>query len=156
MLGNGAATKRAIPGLSVPAHPVARDDDEDDIPSPGAAGAEQLSARDPDRYELARIQKTEEEARKLRRQNAEAEGTVVLASEVQLQTARLIGQEIAEFENVLREAARRVADEMGVDFKAVRQILVAAWRAHRARRAEHLDDAAGVAEMTPLELAGDI
>ncbi|PKP67930.1 MAG: hypothetical protein CVT83_07585, partial [Alphaproteobacteria bacterium HGW-Alphaproteobacteria-5] len=112
MLGNGAETKRALATLQ---------ERGQDTPAPAPKSRQidggELVEKDPDRYELARTQKTEEEARKLRRLNAEAEGTFLLASEVERQIARQMAQEIAEFETVLRDGARRVADKLGVDFK---------------------------------------
>lgn len=151
MLGNGAATRKAIAALPV-------DDDEDEAPvSPAAprdGGA--LGSGDPSRYELAKIQKAEEEARRLRRQNAEAEGRYVLTSEVELQVARLIGQEIAEFEAVLRDGARRVADKFGVDFKVVRQLLVEEWRNHRAGRSLQLAEEGEAVVISEAERERDI
>jgi len=104
MLGNGRATKRALSALAgddAPDATMSRDE------APAVRRGETLDDRDPDRYELARIQKIEEEARRLRRANAEAEGTMVLASAVHRQVARQIAQEVAEFESVLRDAARQ-------------------------------------------------
>ncbi len=146
MLGNGAETKRALAALPI-------EDEEDDPPVASAPqktrdGAE-LPTTDPTRYEMARIQKAEEETRRLRRQNGEAEGKYVLASEVERQVARLMAQEIAEFEAVLRDGARRVADMLGQDFKIIRKIMVDEWRTHRAGRADQL--VAQVSEMALTE-----
>ena len=81
---------------------------------------------------------------------------MVLAAEVHRQTSKRIGREVAEFESMLRTAARRIADEMGVDFKKVRQLLLAEWRAHRSKRASdilaHVEDI----EMTEVEIKEDI
>lgn len=165
MLGNGASTKRALKALEIaPIEAVAPDldDDEDDQPAPSRSRSSQsresapLEGKDPDRYELARTQKAEEEARRLRRMNAEAEGTYVLASEVERQVARLLAQEVAEVEAVLRDGSRRVADLLGVDFKAVRQAMMNQWREHRAKRTEALQVQAEVADASADELAGDI
>ena len=152
MLGNGASTKERLRSIltdvpEVPAPKVA-------APAPRESG--ELPMTDSARYDMARTQKAEEEARRLRRQNQEAEGHYVLASEAAHQTARLIAQEIAEVEAVLRDGARHVADRLGVDFKAVRQILVEAWRGHRAKRSEQLDAQAVDAGMTEAEVEGDI
>lgn len=111
---------------------------------------------DPSRYELARAEKVEQEARRLRRENLREEGTYVLASEVTRQIERQMTQEIAEFETVLRDGARRVADRLGVDFKETRALLVQVWRDHRAARADTLEAAAAEAEMTADETAADI
>lgn len=152
MMGNGAGTKRALAEL------------RDGIEAPKAAPATPtrpmrdgpIETTDPDRYELARIQKAEEEARRLRRQNAEAEGMYVLASEVERQVGRVVAQEIAQFEQVLRQGARAVADRMGVDFKTARQILIDTWRAHRSERAGVLIEAAKAEDLTEVEKAEDI
>jgi hypothetical protein len=161
MMGNGAATKGALrqitplPGLGP---------DLDDDPSEAAPTARlkapvpdsELPQRDPDRYELARTQKAEEEARRLRRQNAEAEGTMVLVSAAAQQTTRLISREIQAMEAVLQAGARAIADRLGVDYREARTILVATWRAHRAKRADELGVEAGAAVLTPNETAEDI
>lgn len=151
MLGNGAATKRAIAAIQSGAKP-----DAGDASTEHGAGATVLPASDAGRYELARAQKAEEETRRLRRQNALEEGTYVLASEVELVTARLLAQEVAGFETALREGARAIADRLGVDFKAARQILIDVWRAHRAGRDEALTQHAAEADLSPAEKAGDI
>ncbi|MBP1806471.1 hypothetical protein [Rubellimicrobium aerolatum] len=154
MMGNGAGTRQALAvqremGEQAPPRMLP-------LPPPTGGGATELPAGDGDRYELARTLKAEEEARRLRRQNLEAEGTFVLAAEAARQTQRLIAQEVAEFETVLREASRRVADELGVDYKSVRQILVATWRGHRAHRSEALVQAADAADLTPAEGEADV
>lgn len=162
MLGNGAQTRQALRGLQIeqPRPPI-EDDDEDDAPprrpaSPPQRESGELGARDPDRYELARTQKAEEEARRLRRMNAEAEGTFVLASAVERQVAQLMAQELAEVETVMRDAARRIADKLGVEFKAARQILMDQWREHRAKRTEALTVQAAQARLAPDEAEQDI
>ncbi len=115
-----------------------------------------IPADDPSVYEMARTQKAIEEARKLKRGNAEAEGLYVLASEVGRQVSKQIGQEVAEFETVMRDGARKVADQLGVDFKVVRKILVDQWRIHRKVRVKKLDAAAATAEMTDGERSENI
>lgn len=141
MMGNGRGTKKRI--------------------ADGAAGTSErkrdgvLAPQDPDRYEMARTQKAEEEARTLRRRNQEAEGTLVLAQRAEQVTARLVAQEIAEFEGVLSRGARAIADKMGVDFKAARQILIDLWREHRHGRATHHAQAADQAKLTDDETAAD-
>lgn len=157
MLGNGAETRKAI--ATIQTAPIAVEDDEDapQLLTPRAPReGGPLDGRDPDRYELARTQKAEEEARRLRRMNAEAEGTYVLAAEVERQVARMLAQEIAEFEGVLRDGARRQADKLGVDFKAARQILMDQWRQHRATRTTALESQAVGAGASDEEVAGDI
>ncbi|WP_233252530.1 hypothetical protein [Maritimibacter sp. 55A14] len=149
MMGNGATTQKALQGLdgSEAAKPAGKK-------HPG--GATRLADDDGDGYQLARTLKAQEEARRLRRQNAEAEGRFVLASEVSLQVQKMIGQEVAEFETLLREAARRLADDHALDFKTVRKTLIDMWRAHRAGRAGKLGAVAKTAEMTAKEKDADI
>jgi hypothetical protein len=155
MMGNGAGTRAALKeiqagGAAQPPAPVARRS------QPTTSGATELGDNDPERYKLARTEKAEEEARRLRRQNAEAEGRFVLASEVNHTVARMIGQEIAEVETVLRDGARKIADDMGVDFKTARQILVNTWREHRGKRSNQLDLQAKAAELTETEALENI
>lgn len=154
MMGNGAGTRRALAEI--------RDDEGGDEAAPPAStktgkprdGAE-LPQGDAGRYELARAQKAEEEARRLRRQNLQDEGRYVLAEEAERQVARVLAQEIAEFEAVLRAGARAIADRLGVDFKTARQILIETWRGHRSERAAQLAQDAGAGQMTSAELAAD-
>lgn len=156
MLGNGASTRKAIAALQM------RDDpDDDDIPvtklvHSAGAGATALEPNDNDRYILSRALKMEQEARRLQRNNAVEEGTLVLAGEAARQTARLVAQEVSEFENALREGARLVADKMGVDYKTVRQHLLTVWREHRAKRSTVMLDAADSAQLTDAEREADI
>lgn len=155
MMGNGAQTRaniRNLQGLSdagtevAPVRPQMADRNQDGV----------LPLTDADRYELARIQKAEEEARRLRRQNAAEEGLYVLASEVERNVARLLAQEVSEFETVLRDGARAVADAYGVDFRSVRKTLVDAWRDHRRGRTAELMAGADAASMTDAERDEDI
>ena len=154
MMGNGASTRRALrsldleaidPGPATPPAPPVRPKADSELPSGDTA-----------RYELAKTQKAEEEVRRLRRDNELNEGTLVKATEVERQVARIVAQEIAEFETVLRDGARKVADRLGVDFKAVRQALVETWRAHREGRVAALSAEAEAAAMTDAEIASDI
>ncbi|MDP3960295.1 MAG: hypothetical protein Q8Q26_09620 [Pseudorhodobacter sp.] len=151
MLGNGAETRRALAAMQDHGQEASRQ-----APKPRQIDGGELIEKDPDRYELARTQKTEEEARKLRRLNAEAEGTFLLASEVERQIARQMAQEVAEFETVLRDGARRVADKLGVDFKTARQIMVDTWRSHRVGRSQQVAVEAGSAGLTEAERDEDI
>ena len=105
---------------------------------------------------MARAQKAVEETRRLRRQNLQDEGTFVLASEVERQVARIVGQEVAEFEAVIRAGARAVADRMGVDFKSVRQVLMEVWRGHRSVRSSALAVEAEAADLSDAERQGDV
>jgi hypothetical protein len=79
-----------------------------------------------------------------------------LAAEVERQVARMLAQEIAEFEAVLRDGSRRAADRLGVDFKAVRQCMMDQWRQHRATRTTVLETEALGAGASDEEVAGDI
>lgn len=153
MLGNGAETRKALSDLATGA--MAGDRPAPPPPPPRRSDGE-MAPNDPDRYELARTQKAEEEARRLRRLNAEAEGTFALVSEVNRQVAQQMAQEIGEFEAVLRDGARQVADVLGVDFKTVRQILTDKWRGHRATRAAQLTAQAESMGLSPAEQAEDI
>jgi transcriptional regulator with XRE-family HTH domain len=139
MTGNGAATRKTLREMNN-GEPPPKDSD-------------QLSPNDPDRLELATIQIKEEEARRRRRENAREEGLWVLAEEVQRHTARALAQEIGQFDTVLRDGARAVADALGVDARTVRKIMVDQWRDHRARRSDQLAQQAGVARMTDAEKA---
>lgn len=147
-LGNGAATEEArqaiLAGEAGPAEP-----------EPPRDGGE-LAKGDDDRYKLARTLKAEEEARRMRRQNAEDEGRFVLAEAAGREARRLMAAEIAGFETVIRDGARSVADRLGVDFKEVRAILRDIWRTHRAGRAEELAAEAPTAAPTEDETREDI
>ncbi len=146
MLGNGAKTKKqleaALTGSAEdPKHP---------------AGASELPEKDISRYELARIENAEEDLRRKRRESAAAEGTMVLASEVQQQIGRIMAQEIAEFEAVMREAASVVADIHGLDAREIRQVLNDEWRKHRQLRRDELNAEAESADLSEAEKAADI
>ena len=135
MLGNGAKTKKRL--AETKPKPAAKSE-----PAPPAETSE---------YEKARTLKAVEEARKLQRNNAVEEGRYVLASEVSRQVQGQIHQEIAEFESALRDGARIIADELDVDFKTVRKLLVDHWRTHRAKRVKVLKAQSEGAEKTPAE-----
>lgn len=134
MLGNGAETRRALKDVATePALPLTP-------PAPRKAAAP-LPAdviEEPSRYDLARIQIAEEDARRKRRDNERDEGRWVLAEEVARESAKQLGQELAKFEIALRDGARDVADQFGIDFREVRQVLMRQWRAHRGARAHAL------------------
>ena len=150
MLGNGAKTRRSINGLGGPEglqSDVGRESTAPEVPAP---------SNDPTRYEIARTQELEEKARRARRQNEAEEGNWVLASEVAAETARQIQMEIASIESaVLRTGARRLADELGVDFKKARAILTQVWREHRGHRAEVKAAEAEAAQLSDQESEGD-
>lgn len=159
LLGNGASTKRRIQDL------LSGDSVDDDVEAeadlPPIRGARPrdgspLKPADLDRYELARAAKAEEDLRAMRLKNGRDEGQYVLASEVAREVSRAIGQEIREVETYIRDTARLVADQMGVDFKLVRQVMLDAWRKHRGARAEDLTKQAEKAEMSPTEREANI
>ncbi|MGY6705912.1 hypothetical protein [Roseinatronobacter sp.] len=146
MLGNGAKTRQRLENVEqeVPT--------EDESSSSKGAAATLLSPKDPTRYELARTQEIEEKARRARRQNESEEENWVLASEVASETARQIQLEIASIESsVLRTGARRLADELDVDFKLARAILTQVWREYRAQRTEQKAAEADAAHLSEAE-----
>lgn len=104
MLGNGADTRKALATLNPDGPKPIVVATARPIPAATVGDGGPDEATDAGRYEIARTQKAEEEVRKLLRANAEAEGKLVLASEVERQVA----QELAEFEAVLRDGARKV------------------------------------------------
>jgi hypothetical protein len=152
MLGNGASTSKAI--ASVLAGEAAEAPQTKASASKPSDGA--LADDDSDGYRMARQAKLSEEVRRIRRQNELDEGTMVLVSEVERQVGKVLRQEIAQVEEALRTGARAVADKLGVDFRAVRQILLEVWRAQRQDRSGVLAEQAEAAEMTEAERAADI
>jgi hypothetical protein len=154
MLGNGAKTKARIRDIVAAT---------DDLPMSAASRAlpaprdgSELQKGDQDRYDMARAARAEEDLRAMRLKNGRDEGQYVLASEVSREVARAIGQEVREVESYIRETARMLADQMGVDFKAARQIMMDGWRKHRGDRAEVLVQAAAAAQMSDAEFEADI
>lgn len=151
MLGNGAETRRAIRDLT---------EDGAALPEPAPSAAARsdrlLSNDDADAYQLIRTQQAEEILRKQRRENARDENLWVLSEEVERNASRLLSREIGQFEMVLRDGARTIADKMGVDFREVRQILMQEWRSHRARQSSVLAGEAETVGMTDAELAADV
>lgn len=165
MMGNGAGTRRAIVAM------------RDDLEQPEADGRDmrqtvelarsqlrqarpqesgELPRGDNDRYEMARTAKAEEDLRSARLRNGREEGLYVLASEVEVQVVRILAQEVAEMEAVLRDGARAIADGLGVDFRSARQILLDTWRGHRAKRSVVLDSMATTGAATEAETDGNI
>lgn len=145
-LGNGARTQAAAASiLQANAAPAPSS------PAPTPAPTTQLAE-----YERARTEKAQEEARRLKRLNAEAEGAFVLAEEVERQVRRQVGQEVAEVSTFIRDAARLIADRHQLDFKEVRQQLLDQWRSHRGARVDTAEERADAAAMTDAEIAADI
>ena len=151
MLGNGASTKRRIrtaqPDVAPSAQPVEQ---------PPASEEDSPPAEAPmSRYELARTLNAEEAARKSRRENLLAEGSLVLAESAGREAARALSRELAQVEDLLRRGARVIADDLGVDFKAARKILLDLWREHRTLRAEALGQKAAEADLDDSESEAD-
>jgi phage terminase Nu1 subunit (DNA packaging protein) len=142
-LGNGRATLAAIGAISDP-DPGDDLDDGDGLINGTKA-----------RYDAARTLLTEERARAARYDNAQREGTLVLASEVEAQVLAQIGQELAQVDAFLRVAAKDVAAATGADARVVRAVLTAAWRRHRGERAVAADTRAAGAKPSPAERAAD-
>lgn len=153
MLGNGAATRRALSDLAemTPGAPAPR------VSGSGPARRDgPLEPKDPDRYELARILNAEEDARRKHRDNARDEGRWVLADEVERASAKAMAQQIGQFEAILRDGARAIADRMGVDFREARQILMQVWRQARGEAAAALLDEAAQMPLTDEERAANL
>lgn len=152
MLGNGLPTRRAIRSM--------QSDDSADLPLPDPQSAKRRDGKledgDTDQLELVKIATANENLRRLRRDNELAEGQFVLASEVERTVARAIAQEVAEFDSVLRDGARAIADQLGVDFKATRKILIDLNREYRKGRSTALADQAEAGAHTEAEKAADI
>ena len=152
LLGNGSQTRLTLAKLS--------DDDTTNTP-PATLKAQRtdgrLAADDPDEYTLIRTQIQQEELRRKRRDNAEAEGRFVLASAVEQQVKQVLAQMISEVEaTVIRDGARAIADQLGVDFKKARKILLDTWRAHRKDRSEALTRKSAEASAEAAETEADI
>lgn len=152
MLGNGAETRRALKDAATePALPLAPP-----APRKAAPPLPPDVIEEPSRYDLARIQIAEEDARRKRRDNERDEGRWVLAEEVARESAKQLGQELAKFEIALRDGARDVADQFGIDFREVRQVLMRQWRAHRGARAQALALNAEACQTSEAEKEADI
>ena len=149
MMGNGADTRRAMASLRDTGAGINSDLADTPVTASTPRESRELPRGDTDRYELARTAKAEEDLRTARLRNGREEGLYVLASEVELQVARILAQEVAEMEAVLRDGARGVADKLSVDFRSARQILLDVWRQHRAKRATALE--ASARDYTPTE-----
>lgn len=153
MLGNGLKTRRVLREKETAREPEAGAEDRE---SPKFKRDGKLAESDVDATELANLAIKQENLRTLRRNNAVAEGQYVLAAEVERQVAQIIAQEVAEFEQVLRDGARAIADKLGIDFKVARKILTDMWRAHRKGRVVVLDQQAQVAALADAERVADI
>jgi hypothetical protein len=148
MLGNGASTKKALKEITAQSEVL----DPPPRPSDGP-----LPASDPTGIALIHLQTKQEDLRTKRRKNAQEEGLYCLASQVSTEVQRQIAQEISGFESVmLRDGARRIADEFGLDFKEVRKELRQIWRNYRDRRSKEKLDEASSAELNEEEVREDI
>lgn len=165
MLGNGAKTARVLRAIDSGEDGATEEDayigafEEQDVAPRGASRPRsdtRIPVGDASGYELARTAKAVEDLRAARLRNGREEGLYVLASEVEQATARMLTQELAQFETALRDMARDVADRLGVDYRVVRKILLDRWRSHRTDRAGVLQDAAEKAVPTEAEQAEDI
>lgn len=145
-LGNGARTQKA-------AADILRGESADE-PAPQALAPQPFGPLA--EYERARTEKAQEEARRLKRMNAEAEGAFVLAEEVARQVRRQVGQEVAEVTTFIRDVARQVADRYHLDFKEVRQVMLDQWRTHRGARADAAEERSAAAQLTAAESGADI
>lgn len=164
MLGNGAKTRMRLGDLAQEGQGESRASEK---PAEGGKAAPPagppagghrdgaLGGEDADAYTLVRTAKVHEELRRMRRQNEIDAGTLVLAVEVERLVARVLKQELAEVEEMLRTGARAIADVLEVDFKRVRKILLDTWREKRRGRRDALAETAGAAALTPAEKAAD-
>jgi hypothetical protein len=156
-LGNGARAAAARAEVLAPTPAAAPT-----APTPTAAPAAPAPSltvkpadEDNDRYRAARAEQAEIDTILKRRRLAEEEGRWVLAEEAASATRRALAAEIAEVEAMLREGARRMADELGVDARAAKVILLSAWRDHRAvrsARAAHIAETVTVTDTEAAEL----
>ena len=120
-------------------------------PSKAALSAATVAAGRGSRLDAAGALATE--ARCLSGEEAVAAG---LADEVARQVRRQIAREIAEVESFLRDAARRIADRHGLDFRTIRAELRDQWRSHRGTRAGAAATMAEAAGPSDAELDEDI
>ena len=149
VMGNGAASADARRDL------LADDPPADRRPTASARppiGEESENAR----YQRARTEKAEIDALLLKRRLAEEEGRWVLASEVERAARSALAAELAQIEAMLRDSARRIADELGVEYRAVKSVLFDDLRRHRARRRDDLAGRADAAAPSEAELAEDV
>lgn len=164
MTGNGLNTRRALreieaaQNVGAPADPAPAPRQVEAVrPEPRPAAVPlPLTPAEPDRLEMATILAKEEQARKLRRDNERDEGNWVLASEVRQNVARAMAQELAEFESVIRDTARAIADVYGLDFREVRKVMMDRWREHRQNRMSQAQTAAGTAAMSEAETEANV
>lgn len=143
-LGNGRKTLNLIGAIEDPDPDPVGDEDADEI-------SDSVKAR----YDLARTMRIEEQARSARYDNHLREGTLVLASEVERAVMAQIGQEVAGFENVLRKAARVIAETYDLKAADVRRQLIGVWREHRRDRSGKADARAASADRSETEKGAD-
>lgn len=122
-------------------------------PKPAEEGT---SAAANKRLTEARARQAEIRARREAREELEAEGLYVLASEVTRVTEKLLSNELSQTESVLKDMARLIADKNGLPFKEVRRDMFDLWREHRNGRADDLAEQAEDAELTEREIEEDM
>ncbi len=150
-LGNGAKTQTAVKAIQASNPDAVRPAE----PKPDSKPAPAETA--PTEYELARTRTALATAREAELRIAVKEGTYVLASAVANEVAGQMAQEIATIESqVLRAGARAIADENGLDFRAVHATLKATWRAYREKRRDAKSAEAEAAEMSDEEQERDV
>lgn len=147
-LGNAAGTQTALERLNEqPPETAGR---------PAETHDGSIEPRDQDRYALVRTQRAEEELRKARRDNARDEGMFVHRETMDRTIAKMMAVEIAGTDAMLNAAARKVANELDVEFVKVRTILREGWRNHRRARAADLKAVSDAAHLTEIEKEADI
>lgn len=149
--GNSAKTHAKLDALSVGGTKQrAKQADKSKHPE------ESTSASANKRLNEARAQQAEIRARREARQELEAEGLYVLASEVARVTEKLLSNELSQTESLLKDMARLVADKNGLPFKEVRRDMLDLWREHRNGRSDDLSGHAEGAELTEKEIEEDM
>lgn len=151
-LGNGADASRAR-------QKILADGGERGIAGGQLIGDSALPEDDPDGYQLARTEKVQAEARRLKRQLALEEGTAVLREKVEAEIVRAMQSELANLETALRDTSRVIADRFGVDAAEVRAVLRDELRDYRRRRVGELSETSAAIETEGLpedEAAHDV
>lgn len=143
--GNAGKTRAAVEGLQTGMDLEGLD--PRDLPGDQRPTSDSASRR----LNEARAQKAELEVQKLVRIEREEEGAWVRADEVAQVSKRLMSQELAKFEALLKDMARLVADKNALNFKEVRADMMKVFRDARTARAETLRE---VAEEAAIENTG--
>lgn len=144
-VANGAKTTAQIDAIaSGPRKTSTQMPQDEDLPKQATARLNEI-----------RVKRAELDLRRSLREEQVEEGRWVDVDEVRRATQKLIGQEVAETEAWLKDAARLIADKNGLNFKEVRADLRASWRKQRGDRADALKKAAADAEMSEREQQGN-